>query len=326
MRKQKCSLDLYSNFLLASQTRYSGAELSRVAPDDDPMSHDAVAKWLSRSDFRPADIWNQAKPLVDMKSGYLIADDSVLDKRYSRNNELAKLQYSGNEHGLVKGIDLVNLLWTDGKRFIPVDYRIYQKDIDGKDKNDLFMEMLQRAVNRGFYPLYVLMDSWYGSVKNLKFIRKRNWHFICNLKSNRRVSVAKGTYVSIQDLKLANKQVMKVWLKEYGNILVCKLVAKNGDITYLATSDLALTGYDDFTGHFSNRWKIEEFHRGIKQTTGIEKCYSIKSRSQQTHIFAAFIAFFKLERERIVAGVSWYEQKISITRISVANYLNCAKA
>lgn len=326
MQKQKCSLELYSSFLLASQSRYSAAELARVSPDDNPMSHDAVNKWLKKSEFKPAEIWNQAKPLVDRRSGYLAADDSVLDKRYSRNNELVKLQYSGNEHGLVKGIDLVNLLWTDGKKFVPVDYRIYQKDVDGKDKNDLFLEMLKRAANRGFSPLYVLMDSWYGSVKNLKFIRGKNWHFICNLKSNRKVSVAKGTYVSIQDLNLANKQVSKVWLKEYGNILVCKLVATNGDITYLAASDLSLTDYDDFTRHFSNRWKIEEFHRGIKQTTGIEKCHSIKSKSQQTHIFAAFMAFFKLERARIRGGVSWYEQKISITRISIANYLNYAKA
>jgi len=81
MQKQKCSLDLYSNFLLASQTRYSATELSKVSPDDNLMSHDAVTKWLNKSDFRPSEIWNQAKPLVDIKSGYLIADDSVLDKR-----------------------------------------------------------------------------------------------------------------------------------------------------------------------------------------------------------------------------------------------------
>ena len=216
---------------------------------------------------------------------------------------------------------------SDEKEFInPLNSIDILAEKLGKDKNDLFLEMFKRAVNRGFKLRYVLMDSWYGSVKNFKFMREQGWHFICNLKSNRKVSVAKGTYVSIQDLKLANKQVMKVWLKEYGNILVCKLVAKNGDITYLATSDLSLTDYDDLTGHFSHRWKIEEFHRGIKQTTGIEKCYSIKSRSQQTHIFAAFRAFFKLEITRLKEGTSWYEQKISITRNSVVNYLNCAKA
>lgn len=295
-------------------------ELARVSPDP-TMHHDAVTNWLSTSQFNASEIWNQAKPMVTLQSGYLVVDDSVLDKRYSRDNALVKLQYSGNEHGLIKGIDLVNFLWTDGTRFIPVDYRIYQPDRDKKDKNDHFQEMLKRAVKRGFSPHYVLMDSWYGSVKNFKLIRAQGWHFLSNMKSNRKVSVTKGEYVSIQDLPLANKQVRRVWLKEFESVLVCKLVARNGDITYLVTSDLRLTDYQKFTGHFDHRWKIEEFHRGIKQTTGIEKCYSITSPSQKTHIFAAFMAFFKLERTRINNGVSWYEQKLSITRMAMKNYL-----
>lgn len=320
MQKQKCSLELYSRFLIASQSRFSATELSRIAPDQ-TMHHDAVTNWLKSAHFHSGEIWNQAKPLVQLTSGYLIVDDSVLDKRYSRDNPLVKLQYSGNEHGLVKGIDLVNFLWTDGMKYIPVDYRIYQPDADQKDKNDHFQEMLKRAVKRRFSPQYILMDSWYGSVKNFKLIRTENWHFIANMKSNRKVSVTKGEYVSIQDLPLANKQVRRVWLKEFGSVLVCTLVARNGDVTYLVTSDLRLTDYQTLTGHFNHRWKIEEFHRGIKQTTGIEKCYSITPPSQKTHIFAAFIAFFKLERTRITEEVSWYEQKLSITRMAMKNYL-----
>jgi len=221
----------------------------------------------------------------------------------------------------VKGIDLVNFLWTDGTKFIPVDYRIYHPDSDGKDKNDHFQDMLKKAVQRGFSPQYILMDSWYGSVKNFKMIRKQNWQFISNLKSNRKVSVTKGEYVSIQDLPLAKKQVRQVWLKEFGSVLVCQLVARNGDMTYLVTSNLTLTDYEQFTGHFDHRWKIEEFHRGIKQTTGIEKCSAFTARPQQKHIFAAFMAFFRLERARMKEGMSWYEQKLAITRNSVTNYL-----
>lgn len=320
MQKQKCSLELYRNFLLASPNRFSAMELARVSPDA-TMSHDAVTNWLDSSRFTPSEIWNQAKSLVDLRSGYLVSDDSVLDKRYSQENGLVKLQYSGNVHGLVKGIDLVNLLWTDGDKFVPVDYRLYQPNSDGKDKNDHFQEMLKRARKRDFSPCYVLMDCWYGSVKNLKLIREQKWHFICNIKSNRKVSVVKGQYVSIQDLPLAKTQVRKVWLKEFGFVLVCKTVARNGDERYLATNDLSLTDYDEFTGHFDHRWKIEEFHRGLKQTTGIERCAATNHQSQRTHIFAAFMAFFELERARLAEGISWYEQKLSITRMSTAYYL-----
>lgn len=322
MPKQKCSLSLYSSFLIANQNRYSGVEMSKVTDD---MAHDAVSRWLSRFTFRPQELWNQVKDWVDQKSGYLVIDDTTLDKRYSRMNELAKLQYSGDEHGLVNGINLVNLLWTDLEKCVPVDYRVYQRTIDGKTKNDLFKELLKKAVKRGFSPLYVLFDSWYSSIDNLKFMRVQGLKFICNLKSNRIVSCHR-IQMALRDLPLANKQVSKVWLKAFGHVLVCKVVATNGDITYLATNDLALTDYDKFMEHFQQRWNIEEFHRGLKQTTGIEKCYSIKATSQKTHIFAAFVAFVRLETVRIADHISWYEQKASITRFATANYVNYASA
>ena len=322
MPKQKCSLSLYSSFLIGNQNRYSGVELSKVADD---MAHDAVSRWLSKFTFKPQELWNQVKSLVEIKTGYLVIDDTTLDKRYSRENELARKQYSGNEHGLVNGINIVNLLWTNLEKCIPVDYRVYQKEADGKTKNDLFTELLKKALKRGFFPLYVLFDSWYSSIENLKFIRSQGLKFICNLKSNRIVSCNR-IQLAISDLGLADKQVRKVWLKAFGHILVCKVVATNGDITYLATNDLSQTDYDELTGHFQQRWNIEEFHRGIKQTTGIEKCYSIKAASQKTHIFASFVAFVRLEAVRISEKVSWYEQKASITRFATANYVNCASA
>lgn len=326
MRKQKCSLKLYSDFLIANQNRYSGAELARVAPKKN-MSHDAVSRWLTRSNFNPSDLWNQVKGLVNLKSGYLIGDDTVAEKKYSNKNELARWHYSGCEHGIVKGIPLVNLLWNGKGKFIPIDYRFYQKQNDDKTKNEHFRDMLKRAKQRGFKPFYVLMDSWYSSIENLKFItRKLEWNFICNLKSNRTVSPRQGSYCSIADLNLADKQVRKVWLREYGDILVCKLVAKNGNTTYLATSDLSLTDYDKFIKHWKHRWSIENFHRGIKQTTGIEKCYSTKAESQMTHIFSAFTAFIKLEAYRLKKHISWYEQKAMIPRMAVSSYLCVANA
>lgn len=319
MQYQKCSLELYTNFLIANQNRYSGVELSK---NIGTLSHDHITRWLAHGKYTPGDLWKHVQPLVRPEEGYLVGDDSLLSKKFSRENELAKVQYSGNVHGLQNGICLVNLLWTDGEEYVPIDYRLYQKENDNKTKNDHFQDMLKKAKKRGFKPHYVLMDSWYGSVENLKLITKElKWNFICNLKSNRKVCVTKGLYVSISDLPLADKQVRKVWLKDYGYVLVCKLVDKNGGITYLATNDLSLSDYDSYAGHFDHRWKIEEFHRGLKQTTGIEKCYATRAASQKTHIFASFVAFVKLESARIKEQVSWYEQKAIINRVATTSYL-----
>ena len=313
-------MELYTNFLISNHNRYSGSELERVTPVLD-MHHDAVSRWLAGEKYTPSDLWSHVKELVKKESGYLVCDDTLLDKRFSRKNELARVQYSGNEHGLVNGISLVNLLWTNLKEIIPVDYRVYDKERDDKTKNDHFQEMLERAKKRGFSPTYVLMDAWYGSVENLKYIRKLDWHFMTNLKSNRQVSIEKNAYMPVSDLDFSAEQPKKVWLKEYGYVLVRRIVATNGDTTYVATSNLDLTDKDSFLNHWQQRWNIEEFHRGIKQTTGIEKCYSTKASSQKTHIFASFVAFVKLEVRRIKDKTSWYEQKARISRGATRLYL-----
>lgn len=313
-------MNLYANFLISNHNRYSGVELERVTPVLD-MHHDAVSRWLASAKYTPSDLWNQVKGIVNKEAGYLVCDDSLLDKRFSRKNELAHVQYSGNEHGLVNGISLVNLLWTDAEEIIPVDYRVYDKERDDKTKNDHFQDMLNRAKKRGFSPRYVLMDAWYGSIENLAHIRKLNWHFMTNLKSNRQVSIVKNVYVAVSDLDFSDEQAKKVWLKGYGYVLIRRIVATNGDTAYVATSDLNLTEKDGFLDHWQHRWNIEEFHRGLKQTTGIEKCYSTRASSQKTHIFASFVAFIKLEVRRLREKISWYEQKALISRSATRLYL-----
>lgn len=105
-QNQKCSLKLYSQFLVANNNRYSGLELEKVSPIDG-MAHDSVTRLLSRSDFRPSDLWRCAKPMVTLEGCYLVGDDSVLDKSRSQKNELAKWQYSGAIHDQANGI-----LWS----------------------------------------------------------------------------------------------------------------------------------------------------------------------------------------------------------------------
>lgn len=319
MQYQKCSLDLYVDFLISSQKQFSGVELSRVSPKD--MAHDSVSRWLAKEKLTPKLVWQKSQAMIDKQTGYLIIDDTILDKPYSQQTALVKKQYSSKHHRVVKGIDLVNILWTDGNKMIPVDYRIYDPTRDGKTKNDHAREMLNSQEKRGFKPDYVLIDSWYTSIGNLKAITRKNWQWIGALKSNRLVSITQGTYLSVSKLDWTSKQVHKVWLKAYGFVLVSKTVTPNGDVTYLATNDLSLVNPETIKNHYGQRWTIETFHRGIKQCCGAEKCYAVKERSQRNHILCVFLAFLKLEWERIQNAISWYEQKLSITRSAVTAYL-----
>lgn len=105
--------------------------------------------------MRPRDVWQKAQAHIGkQKSELLIADDIFLDKQYSSQIELVQYQYSGNEHEVIPGIGLVNMLWygLEVKEAIPVDYRIYDKTTDGKTKNTHFCNMLKLAKSRGLNP------------------------------------------------------------------------------------------------------------------------------------------------------------------------------
>jgi len=311
------NLETYVAFLTANGNRYSGVEAAKVlkATQDHP-AHDSISRWLASETYQPNNLWKHVRSQTSMNDN-LIVDDTVLDKRWSPKNELVHYHWSGNEHRTIRGISLVNLLATDGEQCLPVDYRIYEGAESRTTKNDHFLNMLDTAEQRGFTPQYVLADAWYGSLENMKAIAKKKWKFIMGIKENRMVNETQGIYLHVSALDWTKKQVRKVWLKGFGFVLVARIVFKNGDTRYLATNDLKLTDYEKLSHESKQRWIIEEFHRGIKQTTGIEKCYSILKKSQLTHIFACFVAFVRLEFQRLKTKISWYEQKAQKIRLGI---------
>ena len=110
------------------------------------VSHDAVSDYLQGDQLTPRSLWERVSSLLkDSPAAYLLVDDSVQNKQYSRQIELVKRQYSGAEQGLVRGIGVLNLVHSDGEVFYPIDYRIFALEQDGKTKNDHFREMLLNA-------------------------------------------------------------------------------------------------------------------------------------------------------------------------------------
>jgi hypothetical protein len=282
-------------------------------------SHDAFTRLLQRQPPDTDALWDEVRDFVQPQDGFLVIDDSTLDKPYAKNMDLVYHQWSGKQHRLVNGINICTLLWTDGTAIIPVDFRIYDIDTDGKTKNDHFRDMLRKAKERSFQPRIVLFDSWYASVDNLKIIRKSEWHWLTRLKKNRLVNPDNIKNMQIQEIEIPPKGKV-VHLKAYGFIKVFRIVAKDGDIEYWATDMLEMdeAKREKFGGY---SWKIEEYHRGIKQFCGVENCHARKSQSQRAHIMFSLRAFLRFEVERLRTGISWFESKRRIFRGAIREYI-----
>lgn len=314
MSRHKCNKDLYKAFIQATSIRYSGLALSEVSPTE--LSHDSINRWLSQMELRPREIWAKAEKFIDKDEPcLLIADDSVLSKQHSKKIDLVNYQYSGNAHDVIAGIGLVNLLWygLEQENAIPVDYRIYDKDTDGKTKNTHFCDMLSQARKRGIKPDAVVMDTWYSSLKNLKAIRAHGWIWVTPLRKNRKVN----KNVSLERLVIP-EEGLQVHLRGYGWITVFKFVAKNGRIDYVATNQENPTR-DDMQKIVDARWSIEVYHRELKQTCGIERCQARTGRSQRNHICMAIIVWLDKHRRRLLENVSFYQQDWNVIKHAISD-------
>jgi hypothetical protein len=316
----------YIEYLIATCGNYTCSNLSDHLEGRRGTSHDAISDFLKRDKLTARGLWELVAPLIDDgPDSYLVLDDSVQNKQYSKYIELVKLQYSGAEHGLVRGIDIVNLIHTTGKDggYFPIDFRIYDVESDGKTKHDHFREMLIRAVSdKRIKAKTVLFDSWYASVDNLKMIHRMGLFFVTPLKSNRCVSLSKeGGYIHLQEIVWSDDQLrngISIKLKELPfRVRLFKVVAENGDIEWMITNKERKTSSNDdppspITVHdvqneSAVRWQIEQMHRELKQLVGTEKCQCRKGRSQRNHIACCYLAWLAIKIEAVKKSITLYQ-------------------
>lgn len=316
----------YIQFLIAAQKAFTCSEASRCQVET--IAHDSFVRLLERQPTDTAALWQEVEPLVDRVKGCLVLDDSTLDKPYSQHIELVTRHWSGKHKSVVMGINLLTLLWTDGNAALPCDCRLYGEELkdDGKpkSKNDSFQEMLTTAKSRGFCPLMVCFDSWYASIENLKLVRSHEWHFLTRLKSNRKVNPDDTGNVSVETLSPpAEGQI--VHLKEFGFVRLFRIVAPNGD-TNTENAEYWITNHLKMKEEERQEWerqsfKIENYHRGLKQCCAVERCQCRSKVKQHGHILLSLRAFVRLEANRLATGVSWYEAKLDIVRDAIRHYL-----
>jgi hypothetical protein len=324
MSRPKVTEAQFIDFLIASPSQATATEAQRTQPDaDDPAAHDAYTRLLHRLEPDSEALWAEVRPDVRRTTGVLVLDDTVLDKPYARKMDLVHHMWSGKHHRVVKGIDLLTLLWTDGDRHVPCDYRVYDKPNDRKTKNDHFGDLLRVAQERGFAPECVLFDGWYSSLDNLKRLRTLGWHWLTRLKANRRVNPERTGLRAVSACAIAATGTV-VHLEGYGFIRAFRIVAKDGTTEHWATSNLQMDEFERLRLADAS-WRIEEYHRGLKQVTHVERCQCRTAVAQRGHIGLALRAFLVVERWCFRTGVNWLTAKWLIVRDAIRAYRACPR-
>lgn len=319
MNPPRVTPDDYIAFLVATPGEGTATEMGRCQPNrPDAPAHDAFTRLLNRLEPEPDALWAEVRPLLPA-DGVLVIDDTVLDKPFARHVGLVGWHWSGRHRRVVKGINLVTALWTDGDGLWPCDYRVVDKATTADTKNDLFGRMLAAAAERGLRPRCVCFDAWYSGKENLKAVRGHGWVFLTQVRGNRRVNPDRTGNRPISACAIGARGTV-VHLEGFGLVKAFRIVTTDGDTEHWITNDLQM---DETTrlALAERAWGVEEYHRGLKQHTAVDRCQTRMSTAQRNHIGFAIRAFVRLEWHRFTTGVSWFAAKLGIIRDAVRGFL-----
>jgi DDE superfamily endonuclease len=334
-----CTLDLYTDYLISSTGQTSATGLSRLF--DGQLSHDQVTRWLRSVYLDSRQVWSHAKPLIRQTErtleaedfAVLIVDDSILEKAHTDANALLCTHYDHSLGRYVKGLNFVSLLYVAGALAVPIAVELVEKTQAVTDpktqkvsqkspltKNEMLRAMLCVAQQQVAYR-YLLADSWYASAENMNQVRELGHHFIFALPTSRTVALSEvgrgnGQFQALDTLAFPDRQPLRVWLRGVAEaVLVVRQVFTNKDGSqgelYLVSSDTTLT-WEQVTIIYQKRWKIEEYHKSLKQNTSMGKSPTKTIETQANHFFSSILAYIKLEKVTRQLGIGHFRLKAQL--------------
>jgi hypothetical protein len=318
-------LDLYTDYLISAFGLVTSTELSKLL--DQAVSHDRISRMLSKQEFTQKDYWHCIKKIVrqiESPRGIIKIDDTIEEKPHSTENDIICWHYDHKTGHSIKGINIINFLYqphpsNESKFSLPTAFEVVEKteqyfDVKAKKvkrrskigKNEIVRTRLGILCQLNKLQFQtVLWDSWYSSIENFEFVhRELKKTFIGAIKSNRKVALTKadklsGKFKQVSELEWQNTQTRVVYLQGMDfPVLLAKQVFINKDHStgelFLVSNDLNLT-FTELFETYGERWGVEVFHRSLKQNVGLEKSPTKYEVTQRNHIFAAMLAWIKLE-------------------------------
>ena len=233
---------------------------------------------------------------------------------------------------MVKGINFITVLYEAQEVALPVSFElvakteVYLDEKTGEEKrkspvtkNEHYRRMLQTAVANRIPFRYVLNDLWFASAENMRFVKlDLEKEFIMGLKSNRKVALseadkANGRYQRIDQLEIPEGTTCIIYLEGVPfSLQLLRQVFTNEDgstgVRYLVTSDLTLNT-DRIITIYQRRWRVEGYHRSLKQNVALAKSPTRTETTQTNHFVAALWSYVKIELLKVRTRKNHYQLK-----------------
>lgn len=240
---------------------------------------------------------------------YLIIDDTLVE-RNGKTVQEAQSHFDHNSQGYIRGHQFFTaLLWTPILQ-LPIFPQLYSKNTDSK------IEMAQSLIDRIDLAKIkidtVLFDSWYSEEILIKKCIETKARVVCSIKTNRKIKIGRSnrwkslSFISerIRSQKLEDCEVggntystwsRVIFLNHLPSVRIVISEQKNEEDELKGKAILISTNVKDSSKEiicvYKNRWKIETYHRDIKQNLGFATVFFTRREGIIRHAILASITY-----------------------------------
>lgn len=272
----------------------------------------------------------RGRPRQTVVTGYLIGDDSVMQKRRGRKMGGLGRHFSSTAEKTVTGHCLVQALYVLLGRQCVLEPKMYCQqavcEAEGQpfaSKVTIMMEIIRTFIPVPGTQTHVLLDSWFTAKKLWQVVRERGFLITCGIRSNRwlrmadpdspqgwhwvqlsdyanRLTAADFTLV---DWPRGDRQVYVHVVdthirKLYRCQLICIRETLDGKSRFWVSSDME-ADMTQLLEHIAQRWEIEVLFADVKELLGIDQYQLMSALAIQRFWVLVMVAYGYLEKERV---------------------------
>ncbi len=253
----------------------------------------------------------------DKRKVALILDDTPYWRNRSKAVEMLSRCYDHSEKRYYNGFNMLNLGWSDGQTFMPVDFRMLASGKDENllhglnaaedkrtiatkrrtdartDKPTLALKMLKDAIGTASQAQYVLFDSWFSSPSFMISVKGLGYDVVARLKNHENFQyLLGGEKMSLSKIWGASRKrrgmsryllSVNVSIRHdaFAHTVPAKIVfvrdRSNRKKWIAIISTDTSLTEDEIIALYGKRWDIEPFHKILKSTLRLTKEFQLRS-------------------------------------------------
>lgn len=288
------------------------------------ISGDTISRLATNNATTVQDLIHAAKKIFLRKKLYLLIDDTLILKTYSRLIEGTSDNYNSSDGNTYRSLNSVVAMLTDGITAIPIDQKIWTSREFNKNAYMKKWELAQQLIlelQNHISMQAVIMDGLYAVAAFIEWLDENKMSFEMRFHSNR-VIEKNGQRWQIKHSPLfklrrgtTERTIRAFWRGTNLYFTALKRRLANGDFTIVFQVSNFKASVKQHVQLYGYRWNIEKFFRTAKQKLGLNDCQSRKLERQEGHIFNVFAAYTVAQYERTKQKLKNVEEAIKSIKL-----------